>query len=107
MPASIGGSAAATSLTRIIIAAMQVLKCQRPLKSAVILAMVWCSVRNSFASTAVSEPGPPFGVAAYFIVRRCTLARKRLMPATPSSCHSRSRSGGAAKSAYMRVASAP
>ena len=28
--------------------AMQVLKCQRPLKSSVIFAMVWCSVRSSF-----------------------------------------------------------
>ena len=27
-------------------AAMQVLKCQRPLKSCVILAMVWCSLRS-------------------------------------------------------------
>ena len=41
------------------------------------------------------------------VVSRYTRLRKRLMPATPSSCQSRSRSGGAANSAYMRVESAP
>ena len=43
-------SAARISFTRIMIAAMQVLKCQRPLKSSVIFAMVWWSVRRSLAS---------------------------------------------------------
>ena len=50
---------------------------------------------------------PPRSSGAYFVVRRYTRDRKRETPATPSSCHSRSRSGGAANSAYMRVASAP
>ena len=64
-------------------------------------------------SAGVCEPAALFParrrrtLAAYFITRRYTRDRNRLMPATPSSCQSRSRSGGAANSAYMRVASAP
>jgi len=38
---------------------------------------------------------------------RQTRAKNRLTPATPSSCQSRSRSGGAANSEYKRVESAP
>ena len=41
------GSAAVISLTSSMTAAMEVLKCQRPAKSWVILLMVWCSLRSS------------------------------------------------------------
>ena len=39
---------------------------------------------------------PMRATGAYFVTSRQTRARKRLTPATPSSCQSRSRSGGAA-----------
>ena len=44
------GSAAVISLTSSMMAATEVLKCQRPAKSCVILRMVWCSLRRSFCA---------------------------------------------------------
>src|SRR5580704_8145901 len=46
-PASIAASFAIISFTRIMIDEIDVLKCQRPSKSCVIFAIVWCSLRNN------------------------------------------------------------
>ena len=113
-PAASCASAACISFTSSIIAATQVLKCQRPSKSSVILAIVWCSLRSSFSCRRRSAP-------SFRVLRLRSATRHRRVlrhqppyagqkaahAATPSSCQSRSRSGGAANSAYMRAASAP
>ena len=61
-PASMAASRAIISLTRIMMDEMQVLKCQRPLKSSSILAIVWCSTRNR------SRAGPLIWPAAGVLV---------------------------------------
>ena len=53
------GSAAVSSFTSSMTAAMQVLKCRRPAKSWVILRIVWCSLRKSaWAKGEVGAAGP-------------------------------------------------
>src|ERR1017187_2834997 len=67
-PAANCASAAWRSFTSSMMAATQVLKCQRPSKSSVILAMVWWSLRSSLSERPVGAatlwPRPALATAA-------------------------------------------
>ena len=91
-----------------MIAANEVLKCQRVSKSLLTFRMVWWSLRSSARSA--SFDGSPFGEPlpdTLRVMKRYTRPRKRYMPSTPESCQSKSFSGGAAKRENSRTVSAP
>ena len=97
-----------------MIAAMQVLKCQRPWKSSrdALDRLVQLALHLR-APPATSSAGTGLPATAGSVRLRIAhheaihAAQKALMPSMPVSCQSRSRSGGAANKLYMRVASAP
>src|SRR5262245_22120301 len=103
-------AASAVARTSSMTAAIAVLKWSRSTTSSVTRAIVrWVSRWSAWSAAVPSETAAAGGArrGATVCTRRHRRPRKRLMPSTPSSLHSRSRSGGEAKRQKSRTVSAP